>query len=268
MLAIPGEKIAIFMPASAMKAVAIGTQTPAVMRSTAIFGPTSNMASARRRTGPNALEMDSVISSSREGRPAHSPRGPPSSSRPIDTFERIMGIIATRAKILSTSLPRPSKARPRMQLPSNSRRSLSAGSCSPSNAPSRNCCNVRRVFSILYVSDTIVSDSIRLMRGASFITNWARSVSSSNCVRMEGNVLLASSGETTLLAVNAEILSVLTCRSWIRQSVVCAHRSNEEMRSSWSSPDSSSLSLEGDWPDIGFLDPASCFTTSSAAIRS
>jgi hypothetical protein len=50
---------------------------------------------------------------------------------------------------------------------------------------------------------------------------------------MDGKaLLLLESVDTTLLVVSAESLLVLDCKSWTRQRVVCAHRSNED---TWSS---------------------------------
>jgi hypothetical protein len=121
-------------------------------------------------------------------------------------------MIATRAKMLSTSFPRPNKASPRIQCPSMSNSSSSCGNfsnSSDSSRPSRRCCKILRVSSIRKVSEMIASDSNRRIRGASFIRNCALSVSFSKGVRMDGRALL----DFELLAVNAEIISVLDCKS-------------------------------------------------------
>lgn len=88
----PGENIAILIAGSAINAVAIGTQTPAVTRSMSVLLPMSNMASDARSTGPKVDDIEFVMSSNNVYRPAHSPREPPSSSLPFETFERINGL--------------------------------------------------------------------------------------------------------------------------------------------------------------------------------
>mmetsp|Transcript_13191 Transcript_13191/g.37099 ORF Transcript_13191/g.37099 Transcript_13191/m.37099 type:complete len:241 (+) Transcript_13191:1696-2418(+) len=236
----PGEKIAILMPASAMSAVAMGTHTPSVIRSISTLVPKSNMTSASSNTRPNVFATVTMMSSNNDPSPAHSPRGPPSSRRPIEIFERISGMIATLAKMFSTSLPRPRRARPRIQCPIINNKSFSEGveilfssfssDCSSSFRESCWSCNLLSVCSVQYESDKMVSDSKRRIRGANFIRNCARSESSSREVLMEGRAFDDGSlPKTTLLAVMAATVSVLACNSCTRNNVVWAHRSSNEM---------------------------------------
>ena len=123
------------MPGSAISAVATGTHTPHVTRSTSILVcgtifPSSsllsqsmaiislaNMPSLTLKIVPYIPLTVFAISSNRKNNPAHSPRDPPSSNFPLDSLDRMIGIMATRAKALSASCPFPSNARPRKQCP-------------------------------------------------------------------------------------------------------------------------------------------------------
>ena len=73
-----------------------------------------------------------------------------------------------------------------------------------------------------------MSDSNLRIRGASFIKNCARSVSSSRGVRSDGSADFEDSVCAILLVVKADNLSVLDCKSCTRHKVVCAHLSNDE----------------------------------------
>mmetsp|Transcript_18709 Transcript_18709/g.45002 ORF Transcript_18709/g.45002 Transcript_18709/m.45002 type:complete len:264 (-) Transcript_18709:100-891(-) len=122
------------MPGSAMRAVATGTHTPHVTRSTSIgatnddapsisssssFSSTSleNMPSPNLNISPYISPTVLAMSSNRKNNPAHSPLGPPSSNLPTLSLDLTIGMMATRAKELSASDPRPSSARPRRAWP-------------------------------------------------------------------------------------------------------------------------------------------------------
>mmetsp|Transcript_14467 Transcript_14467/g.36322 ORF Transcript_14467/g.36322 Transcript_14467/m.36322 type:complete len:215 (+) Transcript_14467:1448-2092(+) len=214
-----------------MSAVAIGTQTPPVIRSTSTFVPRSNITSASSNTGPNVPATETTMSSNNDFSPVHSPRGPPSSIRPMDIFERIRGIIATRAKMFSTSFPLPSRARPRMQCPIMSCKSFSEGVSNVfSIFSSDDCwsisnrfrsCTLLRIDSVQNERDEIVSDSRRRIRGANFIRNCARSESWSSKLRIEGRLLEDGSlFRTALVAVMAATISLLACSSFTKNNVV------------------------------------------------
>mmetsp|Transcript_36289 Transcript_36289/g.108827 ORF Transcript_36289/g.108827 Transcript_36289/m.108827 type:complete len:241 (-) Transcript_36289:749-1471(-) len=230
----PGLKMAIFTAGSAMRAVAMGIHTPAVTRSTSTGAvvalplsssstpadgvDTSNMLSLSLSTPPNVDPIDAATSSNKLDNPAHSPLDPPSSSRPMDTFVLTRGMMATRAKADSASLPRPRRANPRRQCPTmrSSRDSAAANeevappapsttppssslSLSPATLPSISS----STFSSLAVSDRTASLSSRRMRGANFIRNFAFSASSGSGVRIDGRAAGEAASEVGSAAAAA-----------------------------------------------------------------
>mmetsp|Transcript_1683 Transcript_1683/g.3883 ORF Transcript_1683/g.3883 Transcript_1683/m.3883 type:complete len:266 (-) Transcript_1683:304-1101(-) len=192
--------MAILMPGSAISAVATGTHTPHVTRSTAILdvrlapSPSlANMPSLALSIGPYMSFTVVATSSSRKNNPAHSPRDPPSSNLPMESLLRSMGMMATRAKADSASGPFLSKARPRRheemvrRREFRMRRRRSASSCSvwllsrrsssssfarsssPSFSSSVRCRTLVSRLSNLPTRHFAVSLSNRRIRGASFI---------------------------------------------------------------------------------------------------
>mmetsp|Transcript_18134 Transcript_18134/g.19659 ORF Transcript_18134/g.19659 Transcript_18134/m.19659 type:complete len:114 (-) Transcript_18134:941-1282(-) len=63
------------------------------MRSICTLDPKSNITSASSNTEPNVLATVTTISSNNDMSPVHSPRGPPSSRRPIEILEVIKGLV-------------------------------------------------------------------------------------------------------------------------------------------------------------------------------
>ena len=167
----PGENIAILTPGSAMSAVATGTHTPHVTRSTSMPPPcVANMPSPLLSTGPNIFLTVLAMSSSKKKRPAHSPLDPPSSNAPMDSLDLIIGMIATLAKADSAWLPFPRSANPRRQCPIMRRRfSCVSAETETFDSPAD---RIRtRSDSSVATRHLAVSLSSLLIRGASFIKN-------------------------------------------------------------------------------------------------
>mmetsp|Transcript_24932 Transcript_24932/g.53117 ORF Transcript_24932/g.53117 Transcript_24932/m.53117 type:complete len:247 (-) Transcript_24932:842-1582(-) len=186
--------MAILMPGSAISAVATGTHTPQVTRSNSILDPLlslANIPSLALSMGPYISFTVVATSSRRKNSPAHSPLDPPSSSFPMDSLERRMGMMATRANADSASGPLRSNARPRRhdEMVSRStcwtRRRCSSFNCllrplscrplSSSSSQSFSSSFKRRTLasrlSSLPARHLAVSLSSLRMRGASFIRN-------------------------------------------------------------------------------------------------
>mmetsp|Transcript_8480 Transcript_8480/g.17530 ORF Transcript_8480/g.17530 Transcript_8480/m.17530 type:complete len:301 (+) Transcript_8480:4280-5182(+) len=277
--AIPGEKIAILIPGSAIKAVATGTHTPQVTKSTSIgvlqpfavlsfscslalpfpcstltsLSAGANIPSETRNMDPYIDATVLAMSSRRKKRPAHSPRDPPSSSFPMESLDRMMGIMATLANALSASAPFPNRAKPLKQCPIINNKfsflrflaclSLSFDGCTPprpipsssSSGGARSSWNCRSMTDLISTRSSsnlptrhlTVSLSSRRMRGDNFMRKRDFSMMTppspeaeleavAGPPKSEGRELLALSSEVEEAAVRAETWAEEVCNSWRR----------------------------------------------------